>query len=246
MKMDDEDFNITPEDESGGNEWLATYGDLVTLLLCFFVLLFAMSTVDAKKFESMAISLAASFSGGNSIVISSGGDSILDLNVSPDINTNAESNAKDEMDELYSEVNRLLESEGLSKQISVEKSERGVLLTFQDNLLFDNGKAILKPEVKSILSSLGVILKNHDKKIRIEGHTDNVPIKNAAFPSNWELSTARAISVVNYYTQELPDDKKILPNKFEVAGLAEFNPVAPNDSEENKQKNRRIEIIVFK
>jgi chemotaxis protein MotB len=238
----DEDFNTDSDDEGGGNEWLATYGDLVTLLLCFFVLLFAMSTVDAKKFES----LAASFAGGSSAGLNTGGESILDLYKIPSIDSSAQAEIEDDMENLYKEVKKLLDSENLTTDISVEKSERGVLLTFRDDLLFDKGKAILKPSVKNILSSLGILLKKYNKEVRIEGHTDNVPIKNSTYPSNWELSTARAISVVNYYTQEVPINEQINPSNFEVAGRAEFDPVAPNDTEENKQKNRRIKVIVLK
>jgi len=245
--MDDDNFNVDSDEESGGNEWLATYGDLVTLLLCFFVLLFAMSTVDAKKFKAIVNSVNVSFAGGSSVGMLEDGDSIVNLHELP-IEEASEKEKKEEetMDEIYKEAKKIIASEGLDSEILVEKSERGVLLTFRDNILFDEGKAVLKTSVKDALHSFGNILRKYDKKVRIEGHTDNVPIKNGEFDSNWELSTARSISVVKYYTEELAGNERISPTVFEVAGLGEYSPVAPNDTPENRQKNRRIEIIILK
>lgn len=245
--MNDDDFNVDSEDEGGGDEWLTTYGDLVTLLLCFFVLLFSMSSVDAQKFKSIANSLRVSFAGGSSVGMLQNGDSLVDLKEIPKENEEEkEVQKEDPMEQIYNRVQKIIISEGLSDQITVKKTERGVLLAFSDDVLFDKGQADLKTEVKKTLYSFGEILKKYDKKIRIEGHTDNIPIKNYKFDSNWELSTDRAISVVKYYTEELPVNERISPNAFEVAGLAEYSPVAPNDTEENRQKNRRIEMIILK
>lgn len=235
----DEDFNVDDDDDGGGGEWLATYGDLVTLLLCFFVLLFAMSTVDNIKFKALANSFNP-FMGTPPGISTNSGESIIDLNPNPT------DGAEELMDKLYNEVKELLNAEGLSGEIDLENLEKGVLLIFKDDMLFESGKANLRPEVKNILHQLGSILRKYDKLIRVEGHTDNIPISNSKFASNWELSTARAISVVRYFTEELPQGQKIIPSQFEVAGLSEFNPVAPNDTPANRQKNRRIEIIVIK
>ncbi|OPJ54770.1 flagellar motor protein MotB [Clostridium oryzae] len=238
-----DDFNTETDDENGGNEWLATYGDLVTLLLCFFVLLFAMSTVDAQKYES----IVASFSGGSSIGVNSGGDTIVDFYESQN-STKNDSNTKDKDDinKIYEEVKKMLAVEKLENNIKIKKSKNGVFLTLKNDLLFDNGKAALRPDVKKTLRSFAHIFKKYDREIRIEGHTDNLPIRNSFFESNWELSTARAISVVKYFTEKLPQEERIAPNKFEVAGLGEHEPVARNDTEENRQKNRRIEIVILK
>lgn len=243
----DDDFNVDSDEESGGNEWLATYGDLVTLLLCFFVLLFASSSLDAKKFKAAAASLNVAFDGGSALGMNQGGDSVVDLSELP-LNDTLENKAKEEetMDEIYNEVQKIINSEGLDSEIAVKKSERGVLLIFTDDFLFDKGQAVVKTDVKKTLYSLGNILKKYNKNIRIEGHTDNIPIKNNYFDSNWELSTSRAISVVKYYTEELSANERISPNVFEVAGLGEYSPVAPNDTDENRQKNRRIEVIILK
>ncbi|MBC2578865.1 OmpA family protein [Clostridium sp. DJ247] len=234
-----EGFNTDDDDESGGNEWLATYGDLVTLLLCFFVLLFAMSNIDNIKFQTAISSFT-----GMSTLSTYTGDSLVKLNPNSTIIQNKD--REDEIDKLYKEVRELLDSENLSKKTELKKDENGILLIFKDEMLFDKGKADLKSEVKNILSDFGKLLKKYDKKVRIEGHTDNVPIKNSEFSSNWELSTTRAINVVKYFTEEVPSNELIDPKKFEVAGLAEYDPVAPNDTDVNRQKNRRIEIIILK
>lgn len=206
-----------------------------------------MSSIDAKKFKAVASSINVAFSGGSTLGMNNAGDTVVDLSELP-VNDTLEKEIKEEkkMDEIYNEVKRIIELEGLNSEIAVKKSERGIGLVFRDDLLFDKGQAVVKPDVKKILYSLANILKEYNKNIRIEGHTDNIPIKNNYFNSNWELSTARAISVVKYYTEELPVNERISPNVFEVAGLSEHSPVAPNDTDENRQKNRRIEIIIIK
>lgn len=230
------------EDEGGGNEWLATYGDLVTLLLCFFILLYSMSIMDLAKFQKAAGSLSSSLgapaqtTGTDSTI----GDSIANLNV-----YNA-MEVQQEMDDIYSKVKEVVESRGLSNDVQIEQVGNGVLIRFKDEILFDVAQADLKTNAVNTLKRLGVILRDHDKKIRIEGHTDNVPINTNRFRSNWELSTARAISVVRYFTEELPQEERITPTKFEVSGYGEYHPIANNDTEQNKQKNRRIEITILK
>jgi chemotaxis protein MotB len=236
-----DNYNID-EDEGGGSEWLATYGDLVTLLLCFFILLYSMSIMDLAKFQKAAGSLNSSLgapaqtTGTDSTI----GDSIANLNVYNAIEV------QQEMDDIYSKVKELVDSRDLSKDVQVEQVAAGVLLRFKDEILFDVAQADLKPNAKNTLQKLGEILRTYDKSIRIEGHTDNVPINTSRFRSNWELSTARAISVVRYFTEELPQDQRIIPTKFEVSGYGEYHPIANNDSEQNKQKNRRIEITILK
>lgn len=244
----EDNFNQEPDDNEDNNGWLATYSDLVTLLLCFFVLLFSMSSIDNGRFKNVVASFASAFSLG---VIDGGGNSIIDLDTLSNIDYSdkvpktSQAPEDKEMSNLYTDLRKLINEKGLSSYINLESDQKGLLLVFRDDLLFDQGKANLKPSVRDLLFSIANILKDYDKKIRIEGHTDDIPIKNKHFASNWELSAARAISVVKYFTEELPPNHRMPPNRFEVAGLAEFSPVAPNDTAENKQKNRRIEIIII-
>lgn len=231
-----DNYNMDDDDDAGGSEWLATYGDLVTLLLCFFVLLYSMSVIDSAKFKQAAQSLnemGIMFESGS--LNPSVGDSIADLNVN---------SAKEQMDNIYKEVKDIIDSGGLTKDVEVKKVDKGVLLRFKNEILFDIAQADLKPNAKENLRRLGKVLRKHNKIIKVEGHTDNVPISNSEYRSNWELSTARAISVVRYFTEELPNDQRLNPKSFEVSGYGEYHPIAPNNTDENKQKNRRIEITI--
>lgn len=229
------------DDDVGGSEWLATYGDLVTLLLCFFILLYSMSIMDIAKFKKAAGSLnGMGITGQSGSMNSNVGDTISNLDILNAIDV------QEEMDDIYSKIKAIVDSKGLSEDVQVEKVGPGVLLRFKDEILFDVGQADLKANAQSTLQRIGEILKAHDKNIRVEGHTDNVPINTSKFRSNWELSTSRAISVVKYFTEELTVEERIDPKKFEVSGYGEYHPIAANDSEQNKQKNRRIEITILK
>lgn len=234
-----DNFNFNDdEDNGGGDEWLATYGDLVTLLLCFFVLLYSMSTVDAQKFKAAAESLSTiGIVDQKGSTVPGVGDSVS--------NTDASQSSKD-MENIYNEVKQVVDEKGLSKEISIHKNKEGILLRFEDKILFDSAEAVLKDNSKSLLDKLAEILKKHNKEVKIEGHTDNVPIRNDEYKDNWELSAARAINVVKFFSQDLPSDKRISPEKFEASGYGEYHPISPNNSEENKHKNRRIEIFIKK
>jgi chemotaxis protein MotB len=135
-----------------------------------------------------------------------------------------------------------MEVEGLSTAVTVQHEERGLVVRFADQVFFDLGKADLKPEALAILNKIGPILKDIPNPIRIEGHTDNLPIKTAQFPSNWELSVHRATSVIRYMVEELDFD----PTKLSAAGYGEYRPVRPNDSAENRAMNRRVDIVIMR
>lgn len=242
--MADNNFNVDDDDDAGG-EWLSTYGDLVTLLLCFFVLLYSMSTIDNQKFKKVIAAFNSMGILGQSGSInpeSSSGDSMSNL----DIYNAIDVQQQEEMDNIYKKVKDLVDAKGLAEDVDVEKVDAGVLLRFKDEVLFDTGQAELKDNSKNTLQKLAEILRQHNKNIRIEGHTDNVPIRNSRFRSNWELSAARAISVVRFFTEELPEGQRFDSKIFEVAGYGEHRPIAPNDSEQNRQKNRRIEVTIIK
>ncbi|QGU95935.1 OmpA family protein [Clostridium bovifaecis] len=234
-----DNYNMDEDEDGGGSEWLATYGDLVTLLLCFFILLFSMSSTDAAKFKQVVASLnAMGIMGETGNMGSNAGESIVNLN------PNNIGNGTQQMDDIYKEVKEIIDSGGLTKDVQVKRVDKGVLLRFKDEILFDEGQANLKQDAKNNLSKLGEALRRYNKMIRIEGHTDNIPIHNDEFKSNWDLSTARAISVVRYFTEELPEDKRFNAKNFEVSGYGEYHPIVPNDTTENMKKNRRIEITI--
>jgi chemotaxis protein MotB len=259
--MDDDDFSSADEGGGSSNEWMNTYADLVTLLLCFFVLLYSMSTLDNQKFRKAVAAFNSMGIMGQAGTINPGaGDSLSSLDIYNAIQMDEilqsidedgseqsqEERSQKEMNSIYAQVKKLVDEGGLSKDIYLEKVGEGVLLRFKDEFLFATGQADLRPNVKTILGQIGAILKEHDKMIKIEGHTDNIPINTSRFPSNWELSTARAISVIKYYTEELPYGQRLNPERLEASGYGEYHPIGTNDSEANRQKNRRVEIIIFK
>jgi chemotaxis protein MotB len=228
------------EENGSGNEWLTTYSDLVTLLLCFFVLLFSFSEIDAKKFEA----IIRSFQGSLSVL--DGGKTIDDDQF---INQAMQSNKLfrdqeevESMERLYQQLDEYIHQNNLQATVVLAVEERGLLIRFNDQVLFDSGKADIKKEVEKILDDIGKILNQNQKLIRVEGHTDNVPIHTQKYPSNWELSTARAVNVVKFFIERTG----ISPARLSAAGYSEYHPIASNDTSENRQKNRRVDVVILK
>jgi chemotaxis protein MotB len=236
----DEENNFSKEDDPISNEWLATYGDLVTLLMCFFVLLYSMAVIDQGKAKQVISSLnKMGILSERGDINSTVGNSILE-------NTAIISQEQQQMDSIHDEVKKIIEQKSLQDDVEVKNEAKGVLIRFKDDLIYDVGSAELKPAAKLILTQISDILKKYNKNIKIEGHTDSLPIQSGKYESNWELSSARAISVVKFLSSELPLDKRIKQQSFEVSGYGEFRPIVPNDTEQNRQKNRRIEMLIIK
>lgn len=151
-----------------------------------------------------------------------------------------------ELDEL-SQAKKLLEDrlsqEIKDKQVRLQMMEKGLVITFVADILFDSGKAKVRQSAYTILNKVATVLNENvpELNIGIEGHTDNVPIKVSGWKSNWELSTARALSVLHY----LVDEKNILPNRISAVGYGEYNPVATNDTAEGRKLNRRVEVVIL-
>lgn len=235
------------KEEGGGGipEWMATFADLVTLLMCFFVLLFAFSSIDAKKFEAVMVSFSGSagvLSGGETL---SPADMVFDG--APESKTTADSQSQvqvKEIAELAAAIDKFKKENDIKIDIKVSVEARGLKITFPDNALFDPGKADLKPQSILTLNFMSDVLNQpvfKDRLIRIEGHTDNVPISTPKYPSNWELSTFRATTVLRYFTEQ----KKMVPVRFIASGYGEYKPVDSNDSKEGRSQNRRVDIIVL-
>lgn len=247
----------------GSPAWMATFSDLMNLLLCFFVLLFSMSTVDVQKLQQVAASFSEDFSifsGGASAI----GDGILISNGVSQLNQlddyiNSTGKAADsetnnnELEEF--EEKQLAESEQLAEQIEeavdesqfaneidVDFTSQYVSLTLNGALLFDSGSAELREEAKPLLDKIGQLLTRYAQStIEIEGHTDNVPIHNAKYADNNELSSFRALSVFNYFM----DTTFLDPAKIKHSGRGEYVPVADNSTPEGRAQNRRVEIKIY-
>lgn len=232
-----------PECKAGAPEYMLTYGDLVTLLMCFFVLLFAMSSTDAQKFEALMVSFQGSagiLPGGTSM-----SESKMQFDGMPEKNTSSSNNIQlDSMEKLKEEVQKELNKNNLGTDVDLEIEARGLIIRFPDNVLFDSGSADIKKEALDSLTAIGSVLDKKEyqsSSIRVEGHTDNVPISTAKYPSNWELSTARSTNVIKYLISNVSID----PNRLAASGYGEYHPIASNADNVGKAKNRRVDIVVL-
>ncbi len=234
--------------------WLVSYGDFITLLFATFVVLYALSQVDIADFTKFEESVRKAFE-TNSLLF--GQDSILESSdkffdestiansfipslMYEYMNAKYEDNSFQEIEKVINELVKNKELDGVSAKIT----ERGLLLTFDDRYLFPSGSAVLSPSAKIMLDKVGVLVceKFILHNMRVEGHTDSAPIATLQYPSNWELSAARACSVVRYLISRF----KFFPQLFTAVGYADTRPAADNSSIDNAQKNRRIEIMILK
>lgn len=221
--------------ESSGGDWLTTYSDLVTLLLCFFVLLFTFSEVDAEKFRS----IMSSFQGGSGVL--TGGQTLDDIGEL----SNSGITDEEDLETLKEILETYAESANLDSEISITIEERGLIIRFMDRVLFDPGKAYIKTESMDILNSIADILNRDEFKerlIKVEGHADTTPVSPAdGFPTNWELSSTRATNVLRYLVEE----ENIEGGRISSSGYSYHRPIVPNDTKENKAKNRRVDIVIL-
>lgn len=227
------------EQKAGAPEWLATYGDMMTLLLVFFVLLFSMSSIDSQKYKAVVQSLSGSLG-----VLDSGTTVSLEQlvnNFPSDSPTDSPTEAE-ELSDMQEELQKILEDTELNGQIKLEINERGLLIRFLDTVLFDSGKADLKPQAMEIIDKISNVLIESNKKVTVEGHTDNVPISTFKFPSNWELSTTRAVNVVKY----MIDKNYINPVRLSAAGYADQHPISDNNTVESRKNNRRVDMVILR
>jgi len=232
----------TKKEEPSSPHWMTTFSDMMTLILVFFVLLFALSQVDIIKFQAFLLS----FQGGG---VLDWGDKPLEevqpeaVPPAPGPSPGAEPTPPTPeytLMEVYEMVSQTLVEAGLEDQIGLRFEEAGVALDIPDRVLFDTAKADLKPEAKAVLDPLADLFRRLPFEIHVEGHTDSRPISTVEFPSNWELSGARASRVIRYFV----DAHDLDPRKFVAVGYGEYRPVAPNDTEANMQLNRRVVMVI--
>ena len=222
------------EGKAGAPAWMVTYGDLVTLLLTFFVLLLSFSTMEVSKFKEAMSSLKGAMS-----MLPKQSSMIERVQTpKPKLSMGSDYNAKNRYKYKLEALAELIEKENLSDIISIEELGTQALIRIGDSALFDLGRAELKPGIFPVLDEIAGILQNDENGVRVEGHTDNMPIHNEIYPSNWELSMARAVNVLKYIRKA----GNIDPERLSAVGNGEYHPVVPNTSPENMAKNRRVEI----
>jgi chemotaxis protein MotB len=212
--------------------WLMTYGDMMTLLLTFFVLLISFSSIQQSKFEMAIGSLKEALgvlTGGRSTFVDSRLP-LLEISNPPSMNFMAS----------FQKLMEFIDREEYRKgMVEVEVSDQGLLFRISNKLLFEIGKADLILSTKEFLLQLSNVLQKIEGNIRVEGHTCDLPIHTPEFPSNWELSAKRAINVIKFFSRQ-----GVSPDRLSAIGYGEYRPLAENDSEENRKKNRRVEIFI--
>jgi len=218
------------EETGGSGDWALSYGDMMTLLLTFFVLIVSFSTTELIKFRQAMGSLRGSMG----VMMEEEGTSV----VRQDKSTPMSVIDREVMLMTLQEIEEQVFQMNAQDIVSIEISEESVNFRLDDELLFDLGSATLKPGVQEILGNIAKIIKRFSCNVRVEGHTDNLPIRTPQFPSNWELSSARAISVVRYFVEE----QRINPTRMVAVGCGEHHPLVLNTTEINRKKNRRVEI----
>ncbi|TSB47032.1 OmpA family protein [Alkalicoccobacillus porphyridii] len=246
-------------DDHVDESWLLPYADMLTLLLALFIILFAMGQVDNARYESLKSALNDAL-GGTSILEYS--DSLEGEGTSPpeaaavpeqeddenedeqryDLDGAGMDGPSEDLWELQRELNRYIEEQGLSDRLSTEIGMDGLLITINDNILFDSGSDQLKPTAQNLVHEISAMLATDPPRyIQISGHTDDRPINTPQFQSNWTLSIARAENVLNDFLE----NEQLKPNQFIVAGHGEYKPVDTNETEDGRQKNRRVEILIL-
>jgi chemotaxis protein MotB len=230
------------ESASGEAPWLCTFNDLMTLLMVFFVLLFTMSSVKSPLIKEFQRSLQSGLG-----VLESGGASAVAVHqdLRPDVQPgppDAEEDESPEQVEVEAVTERIARRlESLLGAESIERTADGHL-RLKDNLLFSLGSAELNRSGYPVLAHIADELRGNAVRVRIEGHTDNVPVRSGVYESNWDLSTGRAVNVLKYLVENGP----VAPERLSAAGYGDAKPCAPNDSEGNRARNRRVEIVLLK
>jgi len=233
------------EIEEGLPPWVIIFADMVTLLLVFFILLFAIGNIEDEKWRKSKESRRTAL--GSHDIDEAGVREGLDVLKQLQSKLDEESiSAVDEVgalvakeiDSIASEVDEFVFSNKLAGQVQVSKEERGAVITIADVVLFPLGKAEMSPEGKKTLTQIFDLLEQFNYHVKIEGHTDNTPIHTEKFPSNWELSASRASNVARMLIEH-----GFPPEKVSVEGFAEFRPKVLNDSVKNRARNRRIEVV---
>lgn len=222
--------------------WLLPYSDMLTLLLALFIVMFAMGQTDKSKFQAMAQEFSVIFAGGSAMMNNSGDSAVIPTG-SPTEDQAIKSDSEleeDKMAEVKKQLEQEIQQEGYADKIKVELNGDGLDIAIQDVVLFNSGEADVLQNVSPLLSKISDMLQGLDNKIKVVGHTDNVPISNSKFRSNWDLSAMRAINVMNFMTTT----GKVAQDRMSIQAYGDQMPKYSNDTEEGRAKNRRVEIVV--
>jgi chemotaxis protein MotB len=235
------------------DRWLVSYADFITLLFAFFVVLYASSQADKKKQTMVSNSIESAFRAlglfpdakrrpGNVSNAGQGSEApAMPMNIVMGEDVLAPAKVKEDLEHVRQELEQTLPNEVAQHTVSIQMGRDGLVISLREAGFFNSGSATPKPETLGTLRQIGVSLGRTPYDLRIEGHTDNIPIHNDEFDSNWELSSARATRIARVFL----DLKAIPPERISAAGYSEFHPVAGNDTAEGRAENRRVDLVVL-
>ena len=235
------------------DRWMVSYADFITLLFAFFVVLFAFAKADQKKqaqvtdsidsaFHSLGIFPDASRNPSNDASAAAGTDkAVIPMNIVMGEEVLSPARVKEDLDNLHRELEQRLSNQVATHTVSMKMGRDGLVISLREAGFFSSGSATPKPETLPALRQIALSLSRTPYNVRIEGHTDNVPIHTAEFDSNWELSAARATHIARIFI----DLKAIPPERLSAAGYSEYHPAASNDTAEGRAENRRVDLVVL-
>ena len=243
---------VITKDDSHPDRWLVSYADFMTLMFALFVVLFASAYHDKKAIQRVS---AAVKNGFQEMGLSSASDSPLEGPASsilkdgatlsstendPNKPDSVPGDARIDLNELHKKLELILGKEIERQEVGLRMTPEGFIISLHELGFFDSGEAKLKPGAAAKIKRIAAVLTQYGLDMRVEGHSDNVPIHNATFGSNWDLSTARAMAVATM----LMDESGVDPKRMSIAGYAQYHPVASNDTPEGRMANRRVDIVV--
>lgn len=248
-----------PEKHANHERWLVSYADFITLLFAVFTTLYAMSQTDKKKVDEIMQSLQQSFGMVNAgapapkiNVIPSKSISIIPA-IKPEISSmhgtkrltssgQAKSRAEEkDFRQIKSSIEAYLVKQSAQNKVALTITRRGLIVSLKEAGFFDSGQAQIKPSAHELINSIAEAMTQYNNPLRVEGHTDNIPISTSQFPSNWELSTARATNVLKYMLKYYDAE----PEKISATGYGEFRPLADNTTQDGRSKNRRVDLVML-
>jgi len=249
--------------ESSHERWLVSYADFITLLFAFFVVLYSSSQVDKRKVGRLALAIQVAFQELGVFDTSNTKIPLSDSEAIPFTSVQTVDNVEKTSDmqrfvqpmkgmlgplagsstltDVQTELEKVLAPEIKQRFVNVEMRKEGVVVSLREMGFYDSGSSVMRDSAMNAMDRLASVIAPRAESLRIEGHTDNVPIHNGRFPSNWELSTARATDLVQLFVYRY----QVMPARLSAAGYAEFHPVADNATAEGRSRNRRVDIVIL-
>ncbi|MFW6264571.1 MAG: OmpA family protein, partial [Bacillota bacterium] len=222
--------------QPGSPAWMTTFGDMMTLLLVFFVLLYSFSEMDMDKFEGFISALQSNLG------VLEGGKTITDESQVSRGSQGEKFNPDAAVfNKAMGQISEYTQTHGIEDRVRMDITERGLVITLTGQILYEIGRAEIQDQGRGILDEIASSIEDIPNDIVVEGHTDNWPIRNEDFPSNWELSTTRATNIIKYFIER----NEIDPQRLSAAGYSEYRPLAENNTPENRARNRRVEVVIL-